>query len=52
MVFVHGGGYIFGNADVVGGTPMPLLTKDIVLVSMQYRLGTLGQSSHNTSDVL
>ncbi|KAK3877468.1 hypothetical protein Pcinc_017795 [Petrolisthes cinctipes] len=42
MVFIHGGAYIFGNADNEGGTPLPLLTKDIVLVSMQYRLGTLG----------
>lgn len=52
MVFVHGGAFIFGDADTVGGAAMPLLTKDIVLVSMQYRLGTLGQSSYNTWDVL
>lgn len=42
MVFIHGGGFLVGNPDVVGGTALPLLTKDIVLVSIQYRLGTLG----------
>lgn len=45
MVFIHGGGFILGSPDYAGGTPMPLLTKDIVLVSLQYRLGTLGRSS-------
>ncbi|KAK7086771.1 Carboxylesterase 5A [Halocaridina rubra] len=42
MVFIHGGGFIFGNPDNLGGAPKFLLTKDIVLVSIQYRLGTLG----------
>ncbi|XP_064097361.1 neuroligin-4, X-linked-like [Macrobrachium nipponense] len=42
MVFIHGGGMKFGSADMMGGTPQRLLVKNIVLVSLQYRLGTLG----------
>ncbi|XP_066955571.1 cocaine esterase-like isoform X1 [Macrobrachium rosenbergii] len=42
MVFIHGGGFYIGNADMFGGTPKFLLTKDIILVSIQYRLGVLG----------
>ncbi|XP_064096518.1 acetylcholinesterase-like [Macrobrachium nipponense] len=42
MVFIHGGGFVLGDADNVGGTPKPLMKKDIVLVTIQYRLGTLG----------
>ncbi|KAK8392786.1 hypothetical protein O3P69_014903 [Scylla paramamosain] len=42
MVFLHGGGFMFGNSEMYGGAPLPLLTKDVVLVSLQYRLGTLG----------
>ncbi|XP_066972844.1 LOW QUALITY PROTEIN: cocaine esterase-like [Macrobrachium rosenbergii] len=42
MVFIHGGGFVLGDADNVGGSPKPLMKKDIVLVSIQYRLGSLG----------
>ncbi|XP_050720768.1 cholinesterase 1-like [Eriocheir sinensis] len=42
MVFLHGGGFFMGDPDLAGGSPLPLLTKDVVLVSPQYRLGTLG----------
>lgn len=44
MVFIHGGGYMLGEPDTMGGSPLPFLTRDVVLVSLQYRLGTLGQS--------
>lgn len=42
MVYIHGGGYMLGKPDEMGGAPLPLLTRDVVLVSLQYRLGTLG----------
>lgn len=42
MVFIHGGAYMAGDTQMFGGSPLPLLTKDVVLVAMQYRLGTLG----------
>ncbi|XP_071547573.1 venom carboxylesterase-6-like [Panulirus ornatus] len=42
MVYIHGGGFIMGNPDTFGGSPNRLLTKNIVLVSIQYRLGVLG----------
>ncbi|XP_050720761.1 acetylcholinesterase-like isoform X6 [Eriocheir sinensis] len=42
MVFLHGGGFFMGGPDFLGGSPLPLLTKDVVLVAPQYRLGTLG----------
>ncbi|KAK7076423.1 Cocaine esterase, partial [Halocaridina rubra] len=40
MVWIHGGGFSLGN--IGDYDPSPLMTKDIVLVSMQYRLNTLG----------
>lgn len=40
MVWIHGGGFTNGQGESYG--PLPLLTKDVVLVVMQYRLGTLG----------
>ncbi|XP_042225142.1 venom carboxylesterase-6-like [Homarus americanus] len=40
MVWIHGGAFILGAAHHY--SPLPFLTKDIVLVTIQYRLGTLG----------
>ncbi|XP_071528390.1 pyrethroid hydrolase Ces2a-like [Panulirus ornatus] len=40
MVWLHGGGFVFGG--VVGYPPLPLLTRDVVLVVLQYRLAVLG----------
>ncbi|XP_064079820.1 venom carboxylesterase-6-like [Macrobrachium nipponense] len=40
MVWIHGGHFILGGATEFH--PLPLLTRDIVLVVVQYRLGTLG----------
>ncbi|XP_068237831.1 venom carboxylesterase-6-like [Palaemon carinicauda] len=40
MVWIHGGSFISGGAEEYA--PLTLLSKDIVLVSIQYRLGTLG----------
>jgi para-nitrobenzyl esterase len=44
-VFIHGGGFIMGHAsEILYATPYgsPLATKNIVSVSIQYRLGALG----------
>ncbi|XP_069973879.1 acylcarnitine hydrolase-like [Penaeus vannamei] len=40
MVWIHGGAFLVGGAGEYG--PLPLLTRDVVLVTLQYRLGTLG----------
>jgi len=44
MVWIHGGGNVAGGAaDVIEGT---VHTRGVVLVSSQYRLGTLGFMAH------
>ncbi|XP_047472574.1 esterase E4-like isoform X1 [Penaeus chinensis] len=40
MVYIHGGGYFAGSADKY--PPHVLLNEDIVMVSLQYRLGIMG----------
>ncbi|KAK3882432.1 hypothetical protein Pcinc_013184 [Petrolisthes cinctipes] len=40
MVFIHGGGFLFGSAEEY--LPHVLLDHQIVLVVMQYRLGVMG----------
>ncbi|XP_069985949.1 venom carboxylesterase-6 [Penaeus vannamei] len=40
MVWIHGGAFTLGCTEEY--SPLPLLTRDIVLVSIQYRLATLG----------
>jgi len=42
MVWIHGGGYLLGsgNADFYG--PDYIVPKDVVLVTLNYRLGVLG----------
>ncbi|GMT20851.1 hypothetical protein PFISCL1PPCAC_12148, partial [Pristionchus fissidentatus] len=44
MVFVHGGGFVMGDATVYGDKSIceTLCTKDVVIVTVQYRLGYLG----------
>ncbi|KAG5872637.1 hypothetical protein JTB14_016153 [Gonioctena quinquepunctata] len=42
MVWIHGGAFIFGSNDPKLHGPAYLLTKDIVLVVINYRLGFLG----------
>ncbi|XP_063600828.1 juvenile hormone esterase-like [Penaeus indicus] len=49
MVWIHGGGFTNGNGEVFG--PLPLLTKDVVLVVIQYRLATLGFLSTEDSEL-
>ncbi|XP_063602878.1 juvenile hormone esterase-like [Penaeus indicus] len=41
MVLIHGGGFLVGGSEEQY-PPMPLLKRDVVLVVLQYRLGTLG----------
>ncbi|XP_071528395.1 venom carboxylesterase-6-like isoform X3 [Panulirus ornatus] len=40
MVWIHGGAFVSGGSE--DHDPRPLLTKDVVIVVLQYRLGTLG----------
>uniref|UniRef100_A0A182KD03 carboxylesterase n=1 Tax=Anopheles christyi TaxID=43041 RepID=A0A182KD03_9DIPT len=43
MVFIHGGGYFYGSADPqLYGPERILATKQVILVTLQYRLGVLG----------
>ncbi|XP_013146622.1 PREDICTED: juvenile hormone esterase-like isoform X2 [Papilio polytes] len=51
MVFIHGGGFSFGsgNTDMYG--PAYLVEKDVVVVTVNYRLGPLGFLSLHTPAV-
>ncbi len=40
LVFIHGGGFMFGGSADWG--PEYVLDKDVVLVTINYRLGPLG----------
>ncbi|CAH2034412.1 unnamed protein product, partial [Iphiclides podalirius] len=42
MVFIHGGGWMCGDATTPMYGPQYLLDKDVILVAMNYRLGPLG----------
>lgn len=42
MVFVHGGNYIAGSASTSLYNPEYLVEKDVVVVTIQYRLGPFG----------
>ncbi|CAI4225969.1 unnamed protein product [Auanema sp. JU1783] len=44
FVFVHGGGYEIGDTEMIGykNASANFVTKDIIFVSVQYRLGPLG----------
>ncbi|XP_046753938.1 esterase E4-like [Diprion similis] len=42
MVSIHGGGFAYGSGDFDGNGPAYLLDVDVVLVTMNYRLGVLG----------
>lgn len=43
IVFIHGGGYQYGSGESVG--PKRLMRNDVVLVTINYRLGVLGYLS-------
>jgi len=40
MFFIHGGGFIIGSANAYN--PLPLLKEDVVVVTINYRLGPFG----------
>lgn len=40
IIYLHGGGFRFGSASQYG--PEPLIGKNVILVPVQYRLGSLG----------
>lgn len=42
MVFIHGGGFNNGNGDTFFYGPEPLINEDVLLVTINYRLGLLG----------
>lgn len=42
MVWIHGGGFKFGDSSEMLYGPDYLLSKDVVFVSLNYRLGVLG----------
>ncbi|KAL7039248.1 hypothetical protein ACKWTF_009844 [Chironomus riparius] len=48
IVYIHGGGYVAGSA--VGYLPSYLLDRDIVLVTINYRLGPFGFLATGTKD--
>eukprot|EP00095_Tigriopus_kingsejongensis_P002295 maker-scaffold400_size182785-snap-gene-0.23 protein:Tk02295 transcript:maker-scaffold400_size182785-snap-gene-0.23-mRNA-1 annotation:"liver carboxylesterase" len=39
MVFIHGGNFIMGSGNMI---PEPLVIKDVIVVTLNYRLGVLG----------
>ena len=46
MVWIHGGGFLNGSSSMKKWTGESLAQKDVVVVSMNYRLGALGFLSH------
>ncbi|KAH8356305.1 hypothetical protein KR200_006554, partial [Drosophila serrata] len=42
MVWIHGGGYFFGNGNSDFHFPGKLLEQDVIVVTLNYRLGALG----------
>ena len=51
MFWIHGGGYTTGDAtDMIYG-PGKLLDRDIILVTVQYRLGPLGSMTLGNDQV-
>lgn len=45
LFWIHGGGYRRGSASQY--EPGPLVEKGVVVVTTQYRLGSLGKSNYN-----
>lgn len=51
MFFIHGGGFKFGSGNVDLYGPDFIVPKDVVLVTMNYRLDTLGFLNLGTKEV-
>ena len=44
MIYIHGGGLTTGTGDMsIGGIVRNLVSKGIVVASLQYRMGWLGK---------
>ena len=43
MVYIHGGGYILGDATHQSYGPEFLVDRDVVVVTLNYRLGVFGK---------
>ncbi|KPJ19673.1 Esterase FE4 [Papilio machaon] len=51
MVFIHGGGFSFGSGNTSLYGPDYLVEKDVVVVTINYRLGPLGFLCLHTAEV-
>ncbi|CAH2084417.1 unnamed protein product [Euphydryas editha] len=51
MVFIHGGAFVVGNGDDTSHGPQYLIRKDVVIVTLNYRLEILGFLSLDTEDI-
>ncbi|CAB0037397.1 unnamed protein product [Trichogramma brassicae] len=51
MVFIHGGAFLFGSGDDTIYGADYLLKKDVVLVTLNYRLGVLGFLNLQTEEI-
>lgn len=51
MVWIHGGGFIFGEANRDWHGPDYFMKQDVVLITIQYRLGALGFLSLETPEL-
>lgn len=49
MVWIYGGGFQFGEASRECYSPDYLLREDVVVISINYRLGPLGRAHNNDS---
>jgi len=43
MVWIHGGAYMMGSGNDVIYQPDYLMAKDVILITINYRLGALGK---------
>lgn len=50
MVWIHGGGFVFGASTLFGTEGAHLAAKGVVLVSLNYRLGVFGFLAHPALD--
>lgn len=46
MVWIHGGGFLYGSNKTEEYGPDYLMSEDIVLVAINYRLGIFGKQIH------
>jgi carboxylesterase type B len=50
MVYIHGGGFYIGSGNAQMHGPGPMMnTGEVVLVTMNYRLGVLGNRFNKTN---